>query len=177
MAADAHKWLLGPCAAGLLFVRRGVQDSLRPALLGWHNVRSPNYVAQAELKFRSDARRYEAGTQNLLGLAGLSAALDLLTEFGIPAIAAELLRTRAMLVDALADKGLRILNASSPESHASSIVSCWSEREPAEAIQRRLEKGGVIASLRADRTGRQYVRFSPHFYNTDDELKRAIELI
>src|ERR1043165_2144406 len=46
LAADAHKWLLGPLASGILYVRRELQDRLRPAVLGWHNVRSPDYAAQ-----------------------------------------------------------------------------------------------------------------------------------
>src|SRR5881296_3099924 len=69
LAADAHKWLLGPCAAGLLYVRKEWQERLRPPVYGWHNVRCPNYVAQEQMALRPDARRYEAGTANLLGLA------------------------------------------------------------------------------------------------------------
>jgi cysteine desulfurase/selenocysteine lyase len=34
-----------------------------------------------------------------------------------------------------------------------------------------------VTSLRADRKGQQYIRFSPHFYNTDDELQRAVDLL
>src|SRR6266478_661095 len=105
LAADAHKWLLGPCAAGLLYVKKERQESLRPSIYGWHNVRCPNYVAQERMTFRPDARRYEAGSANLLGLAGLQAALELLLEIGIDNIAAELLRKRAWLVPALQAKG------------------------------------------------------------------------
>src|SRR5262249_7075721 len=101
LAADAHKWMLGPCAAGLLYVRRDVQDRLQPVALGWNNVRCPNFVAQEELAFRSGAKRYEAGSHNLLGLVGLHAAIELLHEIGIEQIAAELLRKRAWLVPAL----------------------------------------------------------------------------
>src|SRR5207248_6782846 len=100
LAADAHKWLLGPCAAGILYVRKGLQERLNPRVFGWHNVRCPNYIAQEEMVFRPDARRYEAGTQNLLGLVGLHASLELLLELGIENIAAELLRKRALLVPA-----------------------------------------------------------------------------
>ena len=38
LAADAHKWLLGPCGAGVLYVRREIQDRLNPPIYGWHNV-------------------------------------------------------------------------------------------------------------------------------------------
>jgi cysteine desulfurase / selenocysteine lyase len=70
LAADAHKWLLGPCGAGLLYVRRELQERLNPPVYGWHNVRNPNFVAQEQIVFRPGAVKYEAGTHNLLGLVG-----------------------------------------------------------------------------------------------------------
>ena len=36
LAADAHKWLLGPCAAGIFYVRKEVQERLKPGLLAQH---------------------------------------------------------------------------------------------------------------------------------------------
>src|SRR6185503_9815969 len=101
LAADAHKWLLGPCAAGIFYVRKSLQDRLRPTVFGWHNVRCPNFVAQEQLVHPPDARRYEAGSANLLGMVGLHAALELLLELGIDSIAAELLRKRSWLVPVL----------------------------------------------------------------------------
>ena len=88
LAADAHKWLLGPCGAGLLYVRREVQERINPPLYGWHNVRCPDFVAQEQIVFRKDARKYEAGTHNLLGVVGLMAALELILEVGVENIAA-----------------------------------------------------------------------------------------
>src|SRR5271167_237229 len=123
LAADAHKWLLGPCAAGIFYVRRELQEKLNPPLYGWHNVRSPNFVAQEQLVFRSGAVKYEAGTQNLVGLVGLIASMELALEIGVDNIAAELLRKRARLVPALLAKGFTILNADLKPENASGIVS------------------------------------------------------
>src|SRR2546423_14181107 len=109
LAADAHKWLLGPCAAGLLYVRKQSQEGLRPPVYGWHNVRCPNYVAQEQMTLRPDARRYEAGTANLLGLAGHQAGLGLLLAIGIENIPRELLPKRAWPVPALQARGYAVL--------------------------------------------------------------------
>ena len=177
LAADAHKWLLGPCAAGILYVRKGLQDNLRPAAYGWHNVLCPNYVAQEQLVFRPDARRYEAGTQNLLGLVGLNAAMELLLEIGIDNIAAELLRKRALLVPALKNKGYTVLHADVPPANASGIITFYREGAGMAALYEKLEAANIIASLRADRSGRQHLRLSPHFYNTDAELQRVVQLL
>ncbi|MBI4326292.1 MAG: aminotransferase class V-fold PLP-dependent enzyme [Chloroflexi bacterium] len=177
LAADAHKWLLGPCAAGILFVRKSLQAMLLPSAHGWHNVRCPNYVAQEEMVYRSDARRYEAGTANLLGLVGLNAALELLLEIGIDQIAAELLRKRAWLVPALQAKGYSVLHADAPSAHASGIISFHRPESDLAALHQRLERENVVTSLRADRSGQRYLRLSPHFYNTDAELQRLLELL
>ena len=177
LAADSHKWVLGPCAARILFVRKSLQDFLRPAVFGWHNVRCPNFVAQEEMVLRSDARRYEAGTQNLMGLVGLEAALELLLEIGIDNIAAALLRKRALLVCALKNKGYTVLHADVAPLNASAIVTCHRDGADMAALYGKLQAANIIVSLRTDRSGRKYVRFSPHFYNTDAELERVVQLL
>ena len=177
LAADAHKWLLGPCAAGILYARKSLQERLRPTAFGGHNVYCPNYVAQEELVFRADARRYEAGSQNLLGLVGLNAAMALVLEIGIENIAAELLRKRALLVPALKNKGYTVLHAEVPLANASGIVTFYREGADLAAVYKKLETAAITTSLRSDRAGRKYLRLSPHFYNTDAELGRVLEMV
>ncbi|MDW8310422.1 MAG: aminotransferase class V-fold PLP-dependent enzyme [Verrucomicrobiales bacterium] len=177
LAADAHKWLLGPCGAGVLYVRRELQEHLNPPVYGWHNVRCPDYVAQEQLVWRSGARKYEPGTHNLLGLVGLKAALELLLEVGIENIATELLRKRARLIEALRARGCTVFHADAPPENASGIVSWFKPGADMAAVHQKLLAAGVVASLRADRQGQRYIRFSPHFYNTDAELDRALEVL
>ena len=177
LAADAHKWLLGPCAAGIFYVRKALQERLRPTMLGWHNVRCPNYVAQDQIVHPPDARRYEAGSANLLGLAGLEAALELILDVGVENIAAELLRQRAWLVPALQARGFTVLEASSPAEHASGIVTFFKPGVDLPALHQRLAEAHLLISLRADRAGQRYLRLSPHFYNTDAELQRVLEML
>ena len=177
LAADAHKWLLGPCAAGILYVRRDLQEKLNPPVYGWHNVRSPNFVAQADIKFRNDARKFEAGTHNLLGLTGLIAAMELVLEIGIENIAAELARKRAWFVSVLLEKKFSVLNPSPEPANASGITSIFQPGMDFAPLQKKLTDAGVVTSLRTDRKGQKYIRFSPHFYNTDDELRRVVDLL
>jgi selenocysteine lyase/cysteine desulfurase len=177
LAADAHKWLLGPCGAGVLYVRRELQEKLNPPVYGWHNVRSPNFVAQEQIVFRSGAVKYEAGTHNLLGVVGLIAALEIAREIGVENIAAELLRKRALLVPALQAKGFTILNADAKPENASGIVSFFQPGKDLTALNQKLADAGIVASLRTDRKGQNYIRLSAHFYNTDAELQRVLELL
>lgn len=177
LAADAHKWLLGPCAAGILYVRKSLQEKLKPSVLGWHNVRCANYVAQEQIVHPPDSRRFEAGSANLVGLAGLQAGMALLLSIGIENIAAELLRKRALLVPELQAKGYAVLGGSAPLEHASGIVTFYKPEADMPALHAKLTEASIITSLRASRAGQRYIRLSPHFYNTDAELHRMLELL
>jgi selenocysteine lyase/cysteine desulfurase len=177
LAADAHKWLLGPCGAGLLFVKKDLQEKLNPPIYGWHNVKNPNFVAQDKIEFRRGAAKFEAGSHNLVGLVGLLAAMELALEIGIENIAAELLRKRAWLVPALQEKGFSVLNATAKPENASGITSFFAPDQDMAALHQKLLANGVHASLRTDRQNREYLRFSPHFYTTDAELHRAVNLL
>jgi selenocysteine lyase/cysteine desulfurase len=177
LAADAHKWLMGPCGAGLMYVRGSLQESITPPIYGWHNVRCPNYVAQEHVVFRSGPQKYEAGTHNLLGIVGLVAAMELILELGVENIARELLRKRALLVPALQAKGCTVLQADASAENASGIVSFHRPGSDLAALHQKLTDAGVVTSLRGDRTGQQYIRLSPHYYNTDAELERVLGMI
>ncbi len=177
LAADSHKWLLGPCGAGLFYVKKDLQEKLNPPVYGWHNVRNPNFVAQEKIEFRSGAAKFEAGTHNLVGLAGLLAAMELALEIGVGNIAAELLRKRAWLVPALQAKGYTVLNAEPKPENASGITSFFTPGKDLAALNQKLAEAGIVASLRTDRKGQNYIRLSPHFYNTDAELQRVVELL
>jgi len=177
LAADAHKWLLGPCGAGLMYVNRSLQEHLNPPIYGWNNVRCPNYVAQEEIVFRKGSQKFEAGTHNLLGIVGLVEAMRMLTEVGIENIATELLRKRAWLASALKAKDYVVLQADASAETASGIVSFHKPGTDLTALHQKLLDANVVTSLRVDRAGNRYIRLSPHFYNSEAELKQLMELL
>lgn len=177
LAADAHKWLLGPCGAGVFYVKKDLQEKLNPPVYGWHNVRNPNFVAQDKIEFRAGAAKFEAGTHNLIGLVGLLAAMELALEVGVDNIGRELLRKRAWLVPAIQAKGYTVLNPEPKADNASGITAFYLPGQGLTGLHAKLTSAGVITSLRTDRKGQKYIRLSPHFYNTDAELQRVVELI
>ena len=177
MAADAHKWLLGPSGTGIMYVRQSRQAELRPTTWGWNNLKCPSFVALEDLVWRSGAQRYEAGSYSWLGLVGLRAALLLLLEVGVEAIAAELLRKRAWVIPALQNKGWTVLHADAPPANAGGAISFHRDGVDLPAVHRRLLEADIVTSLRSDRAGRKYIRLTPHFYNTDAELNRVLELL
>jgi selenocysteine lyase/cysteine desulfurase len=183
MAADSHKWMLGPCGAGLFHVKASRQELLDPLLLGAWNVRSPDFIAQPAVVLEDGARRYEPGTPNLPGLCGMGASLKMLEDWGVEEIAARLLHLRARMVAGLRDAGFHIYPDDlpgadpTPEEAQSAIVAAWHPERDPRAVFQELASRGVSASLRKAHDGRWLLRFSPHAHISDAEVDQAMGLL
>jgi cysteine desulfurase/selenocysteine lyase len=177
LSADAHKWLLGPAAIGVVYVRRECFDLCRPTLLGSWNVKAPGFIAQDRIEFYDTAQRYEPGILNLPGIAGMKAGIDLLLGIGIEKIADRIQEIRARLLDGTKKLGFEILGPSDQPAHHSGIVTMTHPGRDLTALFKHLAENQVVCSQRQDRQGKQYLRFSPHFYNTEDEVDRVLELL
>ena len=176
LSADAHKWMLGPCAAGIVFVKRAHFEMLRPTLLGAWNVVSPNFQTQDEIEFVPTAQRYEPGVLNISGIYGMKAAIEMLMGAGMEAVSARLLELKAYLLAQIEPLGFRVLGPREGPA-ASGITTFRHETGSSTKLFAALEKAGVIGSLRHDREGRDYLRFSPHYYNTEAEIDTAVHVL
>ncbi len=168
LAADGHKWLLGPEGCGILYVRREVQDQIAAAELGWTNFARWEDFGNRDLTLRSDAARYECGTLNTVGCFGLRAAIEFLLNIGIPHIAAA--------VDALADqvargvvaRGYRLLCQRTPTT-GSGIVAFRKEGLDSRAVVAELRAKGIVTAARQG-----WIRASPHFYVSPEQIDRFL---
>jgi cysteine desulfurase/selenocysteine lyase len=166
LAADGHKWLLGPEGAGLLFVRRDWIERLRPLGVGWHSVVTPYNAPQVDFVLKPDARRWEGGSFNMPGLLAFGVSLGLLLELGPDVVSARIL-DRAEAVRALAlAAGWRLAGSSRPEDR-SGIVALERDDIDPDTFARGLRSRGIAL---ASRRGR--IRISPHVYNNADDLDR-----
>lgn len=183
LSADAHKWLLGPIGAGIFYVKQSRQELLPPPLLGSWNVHSPDYVAQETRQYHQGGRRYETGSLNLPGIFGMAAALELLLDFGIDTIAARVLELRRYFLERVRPLGYQLYleewdqSAAASDAHRSAIISIRHPGRDMDTVCRKLQTGGIIVSLRRNRRGVAFLRFSPHCYNTEEELDRAIDIL
>jgi cysteine desulfurase/selenocysteine lyase len=177
LSADAHKWLLGPAAIGVVYVRKELFDLCRPTLLGAWNVKAPGYVAQNQIEFAPGAQRYEPGMLNLPGIAGMKAAIDLLLEIGIEKIAERILAIRSRLAMGLAELGFSWLGENRSPAHLSGIITVSHPTRDVSGLFKQLTENRVVCSPRQDRQGKHYLRFSPHFYNSEEEIDRVLELL
>ncbi len=176
LSADAHKWMLGPMSIGIVYVKKEHFGLVRPTLLGAWNVVSPNFITQEEIVFYPTAQRYEPGALNASGIYGMKAAIDMVMALGIEKIAARILELKQHLVARLQPLGFEIIPPIAGPN-ASGITTFRHPRADIGKLFRLLEQNAIVASLRYDRAGTEYIRLSPHFYNTLAEIDRLAEVL
>jgi selenocysteine lyase/cysteine desulfurase len=168
LAADGHKWLMGPEGCGVLYIRRSRQDQVFPAEFGWTNVAAYEDYASRDLTLRTDAGRYECGTLNTIGCFGLRAAIEFVLRTGVAAIGGAVLGRAEQLARGVASRGFELIRPWDRAAGAG-IVSFRRPGVDARLTVRDLKEAGIIA---APRQG--WARVSPHFYQTADEMDRVL---
>jgi cysteine desulfurase/selenocysteine lyase len=171
LAADGHKWMCGPEGAAIFYVADEHRERLDVVENGWTNINRHGRFLECEIDLLPDSRRFEAGSLNTNGIYGARAAIELLLEIGIHAIAEEVIRLASTLADRLEQIGWRV---ASPRPIASGIVGAIPPGVEQSLLRwhRKLEEHGIVC---APREG--MLRFSPHFYNDDAEIDRLIDAL
>jgi len=169
LSADGHKWLLGPEGFGLFYCRRERLEALSGNVFGWQGVANPQDYDNTEQPLIGDARRFEEGTHNLVGLVGLGAAIDLLLEVGLAEVERRLLAVTRRLIDGLQARGCELFTPLDDRRRLG-IVSFRHPAEESEAVFKRLLGRNIIGAHR-----RGWVRLSPHFYNTEAQVDAVLE--
>jgi cysteine desulfurase / selenocysteine lyase len=169
LAADGHKWLLGPEGCGVLYVRQDVQDDVQPIEFGWTNVAKYFDYSSRDMALRPDAGRYECGTLNTIGCYGLRASMDFLLEVGIENTAPAIQALGDRLHDGVKALGFDTLGRRTAQTGAG-IISFRKEDVDCQLIVRKLRDAGIVT---APRQG--WVRAAPHFYIAPEEIDRLLE--
>jgi selenocysteine lyase/cysteine desulfurase len=171
LAADGHKWLLGPEGAGVFFLRREHLDLLRPVGVGWNSVEHAADFSRIELIFKDSAARYEGGSQNIAGMIALSASVKLLAQFGPNALGRRILEITDLACERLTGIGA-VVRSDRRAKHKSGIVAFDLPGRDPEAVRRRCLERGIVLSCRSGR-----LRISPHGYNNSADVDRLLEAL
>lgn len=172
-AAGAGKWLLGPPGIGFCFCAPHLLDRVRPTIVGAMSVAANERFFDYDLTFAPGAQRFEESVVSLFDTAAFGAALELLLEVGPEVIEKRVLHLAATLANGLAERGCELVEPwPRTEAESSGIVSFRKPGESAQAVLRDLTAARVITRTHSD-----FVRLSPHFYNTEEEVDRVLHVL
>lgn len=169
LSSGGQKWLMGPMGTAFVYVSEELRTMLNQAYVGWLSVENPWTFFDLGQRLAKDARRYEIGTLNAIGIVGLAASIGLLIEIGIKNIEKQVTDLNHYLLQGMSTYGVR---PAMPYEHdfISGIVS-FQISEP-ELIAAKLKEQKIVVSARE-----KYIRISPHFYNTTEEIDTLLRVL
>jgi selenocysteine lyase/cysteine desulfurase len=176
LSCGAQKWLLSPWGTGFTNVREELIHSLEPAEVGWMaQPATADFTKFLEYDptWHADARRFEVVTLDFVNYAAFAASVGLFLELGMGAIAAKI-AALGRLVDecAAAHQGLELVAPREPARRAGVHPIRVRDAAALAAASERLRAARVCHAVREG-----CVRLAPHFYNTTDELERAVAIV
>jgi len=167
LVAGGLKWLLGGPGIVFLYVREAVARRLEPRISGWFGQREQFAFDPRALTFHDDARRFEMGTPALAAIYAQLGGLEYIEEIGVPRLREVTAALTEDLIATVRAAGFTPRVAAEPERRSAIVMIPMTD--PAAAV-RHLAAGGVIVDSRPG-----HVRFSPFFYNVQDDYVRATE--
>lgn len=173
LACGGFKWLLAPWGSGMTFIRADLIQQMNPPALGWlFSPRQEDYTSGLvfDAPLYDDARRFEVMTLPSQDMAALGCSVDLLLEIGMAQLESAVRSLADQIVSwAARRRDVHVVTPSDPRRRAG-IVSLAMPN--VEDVSQRLRGHGVIHSLRQGA-----LRFSPHVYNTPDEVDLAMAML
>ncbi|MBI4634514.1 MAG: aminotransferase class V-fold PLP-dependent enzyme [Deltaproteobacteria bacterium] len=183
LAFSGHKSLFGPQGTGGLYIREEVEKRLRPLMMGGTGSRS-EFERQPD--FMPD--KYESGTPNTVGIAGLGAGVRFVLTEGVQAIRSREEMLTEQFLDGLASlKGVVVYGPPDAASRTAVVSFTIAGVSPSEAALefderfRILCRPGLHCAPAAHRTigtfSQGTVRFGFGYFNKDEEISFALEAI
>jgi cysteine desulfurase / selenocysteine lyase len=175
MAFPAFKWICGPLGLGVLYCRKKVAEELKPQSIGSESATLSS--DQKTLAYLDPPTKFQTGFRNFPALAGLEASIRYLLRIGLGNIRSMNLKVANTLRTELEKMAGITLYGPEDENLRTSIVSFSSAEVDSKTITDKLEENEVIFAERNLGGRRKAVRASPHFFNSEAEVMRAVDLL
>jgi len=172
LAADAHKWLLGPEGVAVFYTSQQARPLLALRQQGWHMYDNPFHFNRTDWTPAATARRFEAGSPNSLGQVAMNASLELLLETGLAEVEKRVLSNTGALVDGLRQIPGVAIQSDTRSDRRSGIVNFNAEQLTPARIHAALMQRSIYCTVRGPG-----VRLSPHFYQGEAEIEPVVSHI
>jgi len=170
LSADGHKWMLSVEGLGGFYISKNVVDRIRPTTMGWGNVVNAENFMDYNFTLQKDAKKFEEGTPNTISIHAFGAALGLLLETGIDNIEKRVISLGNYIIAKLNQRNIKIYS-STLLNERSGNISFVLDKDVSKLDSFMLENKVKLTV----RDG--LVRFSPHFYNNEDEVLQVFDIL
>jgi selenocysteine lyase/cysteine desulfurase len=172
VVADGHKWMLGPEGIALFYSSETARERLSPTQYGWYMLEDLAHYDRLDWEIARDARRFECGSLNMLGVYALHASLSLLRETGMARVQQAVLENSQRIIDFVESQSqLGLLTPSAPQRHAGIVTFRHCEHD-ARQIYNVLQENNIICAMRGGG-----IRLSPHFYTPPAQLETLFSIL
>lgn len=179
LVCSGHKGLLGPLGTGVLYISEGID--IEPTIVGGtgsdsHSTNQPDFLPD----------KFEAGTQNITGIAGLLTSLNFIKKEGTDKIRnKELGLTAQLTAGVMKMEGVKYYGSNILEEQVG-VISLTFEGSDAGEISRTLDRdygimvrSGLHCAPLAHKTLGTFetgtVRFSPGYFNDESHIDHTLE--
>ncbi|HYL91946.1 MAG TPA: aminotransferase class V-fold PLP-dependent enzyme [Alphaproteobacteria bacterium] len=164
------KWLCGGPGTGFLYVRPDLGKKLEPKFTGWFAHGNPFGFEIGPIKYTEPPFRFMTGTSNVPALYAAQPGLKIIREIGVEKIRAKSKKMTARLIELADQRGWRVNAPRNPEQRGGAVSI---DMPNSQQVGKELLLRDVIVDWRP----KAGVRISPHFYNTMEEIDRAIQTV
>ena len=164
------KWLCGGPGVGYLYVRPDLGKKLEPRLTGWTAHQNPFAFEIGPTRYTDPPYRFMNGTPHIPALEAARPGLKIVTEVGVERIREKSKHQTTKLIELAGRHGWRVNTPRDPEKRGGTVSI---DMPDSQEVCRELLKREVLVDWRP----KAGVRMSPHFYNTDEEIERAIATV
>ena len=164
------KWLCGGPGTAYLYVRPDLAKKLEPTFTGWFGHENPFDFEVGPTRYTPNVYRFTQGTSNIPALKVAQPGVKIIREVGVENIRKKSKCQTALLMDLASQHGWRANTPRDPERRAGTVSI---DMPNAQQVCTELLKRDILVDYRP----KAGVRFSPHFYNTDEEITSAIAAV
>lgn len=167
LTGGTQKWLMSSQGLSYFYVTEELQNKIDQKNVGWTSVEDSWNFLNYDLTLRSNAERFQTGTLNAFGIAIFDAALNIFKQLRIENCELRILENTNYFIQRLVDIGIEPLLKNIFIEHLAGIVTF--KHKKSKEIFSELEKRKIYCAVREG-----MIRFSPHFYNTKDEIDKVV---
>ncbi len=164
------KWLCGGPGGVFMYVRPDLLATLHPRITGWFAHQHPFAFDVEHFVPREDAYRLANGTPGIPTLYAIQPGVEIIAQVGVEPIRAKSLRQTAQMIDYADHMGYEVRSPRDADLRAGT-VTLWMNH--AYEVSRELIARNILVDYR-EGAG---IRIAPHFYNSDAEVRAAMDAI